>query len=200
MLSAAIGLRAHSGWAALVAIVGPARQPDVILRRRLEFLDRGIAGAAQPYHAAAEMEIGQGEELIERCIASSRALAARALKDAFALVRKKGCEPIACGILTASGRALPALPAILASHALIHTAEGEMFRDVLAHASQQLGLAAIRVPEKALYREAETRLGVGEVEWKLHLAELGRRIGPPWRQDEKNATVIGALALDAAGR
>ena len=200
MVSAAIGLRAHSGWAALVAIVGPPRAPDVILRRRIEFLDRSIPGAAQPYHAAAEMKLRDGEELIERCRAAAGALAAKALEDVFALVRKKGCEPVACGILAASGRPLPELPAILASHALIHTAEGEMFREALAQASGALGLAAIRVPEKILYQEAEARLGVAEPEWKTHLAELGRRIGPPWRQDEKNATIIAALALAAVAR
>jgi len=200
MVSAAIGLRAHSGWAALVAIVGPPREPDVIFRRRLDLLDRSIPGAAQPYHAAAEMEIGQAEELISTCIGASRMLATEALKTAIADLRKKGCEPIACGILTASGRALPGLPAILRSHALIHTAEGVMFRDVLAHGSERNGLAVIRVPEKELLSTAKLRLGLAEEVLKRRLAEIGRRIGPPWRQDEKNATVIAALALDAAGR
>ena len=200
MVAAAIGLRAHSGWAALVAIVGPARAPDVILRRRIELLDRGIAGAAQPYHAAAEMKIAEGQELIAQCMSASRALAANALKEALAAVRKKGCEPVACGIVAASGRPLPDFPAILASHALIHTAEGEMFRDALAHAARRNGLDAIRVPEKKLFSDVKTQLGVPEGQMKSHLADLGRRIGPPWRQDEKNATIIAALALDASGR
>jgi hypothetical protein len=200
MVAAAIGLRAHSGWAALVAVVGPASAPDVILRRRIEFLCRGIAGAAQPYHAAAEMKILEGEKLIAQCMSSSRELAVQALKDALAAVRKKGCEPVACGIVAASGRPLPELQKILASHPLIHTAEGEMFRDVIARAAERHGLDPIRVREKTLFSEANARLGVSEAQMKGHLAEIGRRIGPPWRQDEKNATVIAALALHAAGR
>jgi hypothetical protein len=53
---------------------------------------------------------------------------------------RKGCNPgtrklaesvVRAGILFRSGRSLPRLPAILRSHALIHTAEGEFFREVL---------------------------------------------------------------------
>lgn len=33
---AALGLRAHSGWAALVAVGGTARAPHVIGRRRID--------------------------------------------------------------------------------------------------------------------------------------------------------------------
>jgi hypothetical protein len=200
MVHAALGLRAHSGWAALVAITGPPHAPDVVLRQRIDFLDRSIPGAAQPYHAAAEMEIGKGAELIGKCIAASRLLAARALKNVIAELRKKTCEPIACGILTASGRALPDLPAILASHPLVHTAEGVMFREVLSYAAERNGLAMVHVPEKELFDAAKDRLGIAEGALKRHLAELGRRIGPPWRQDEKNATVSAALALAAATR
>src|SRR5712692_8847232 len=61
---AALGLRAHSGWAALVVVAGSLRStavlsvpsvpsaPCVINRRRIELAAPGIP--KQPYHAAAE--------------------------------------------------------------------------------------------------------------------------------------------------
>jgi len=200
MMRAALGLRAHSGWAALVVVIGPPRSPDVILRRRIRLVDASTSRSAQPYHAAAEMELGAGAELITRAIASSRTLATEALGEVITDLRKKGYETVGCGILSASGRPLPDLPKILASHALIHTAEGELFRQALAYATQRFDLVAIRIPEKELLATAKGRLGLSEDQLKRHLAELGRRIGPPWRQDEKHAALIAALALNAAER
>lgn len=200
MVHAALGLRAHSGWAVLVAITGPARAPNILDRRRIELIDASAPGSAQPYHAAAEMELSQGEELIGRAIASSRLLATKALRAVIAELRKKGYDTSACGIVTASGKALPPLPSVLASHALIHTAEGEMFREALAYASQRTDLQPLRIPEKELFAAGHARLGIPEDQLKRRLAELGKRIGPPWRQDEKSATVVAALALHATER
>jgi hypothetical protein len=198
MVRAALGLRAHSGWAALVAIAGPARSPDVILRRRVELVDKGTSRSAQPYHAAAEMEPTAGSELIIRALASAQTLATDALREVIADLGRRGYETAGCGILSASGRLLPDLAKILSSHALIHTAEGELFRQALAFASEHCGLVPVRIPEKELLSAVEGRLGLSEDQLKRHLAELGCRIGPPWRQDEKHATLIAALALNAA--
>jgi len=43
-------------------------------------------------------------------------------------LRGKGYRPVGSALLLASGRPLPKLETILASHALIHTADGEHFR------------------------------------------------------------------------
>ena len=43
MTHAALGLRAHSGWAALVAVAGTRGAPAVIDRRRIELADPTIA-------------------------------------------------------------------------------------------------------------------------------------------------------------
>src|SRR5690349_18385424 len=84
MTPVALGFRAHSGWAAVVAIAGPLGAPDVVDRSRIDLLDRTIPGAAQPYHAAAEMELKQAEKLIDRCVQSARRLAAKGLRDLIA--------------------------------------------------------------------------------------------------------------------
>ena len=198
MKPAALGFRAHSGWAAAVAITGSPRSPEVVDRCRIELLDRSIPGAAQPYHEAAELDLKQAEKLIERCIVSSRRLAVQGLHNFIANLRTKGYEPAACGILLASGRPLGTLESVLASHAMIHTAEGELFREALRYASEECGLPVTRVKERDLFTEMAAKAGVPEAEVKRHLAEVGRRIGPPWRQDEKSATLAACLALNAA--
>ena len=200
MTPVALGFRAHSGWAAMVAVAGTPRLPEVVDRNRIDLLDRTIPGGAQPYHAAAEMDLKLAGKLIDRCVQSARRLAGESLRSLVANLRGKGYRPMASGILLASGRPLGTLESVLASHALIHTAEGELFRDALGHASQELGLPVTRVRERDLLAEMLDKAGVSEDHVKWHLAQMGRRIGPPWRQDEKTATLAACLALHAAGK
>ena len=56
MKPAALGFRAHSGWAALVVVAGDPRAPEVVLRERIEMADPELPGSKQPYHAAEELE------------------------------------------------------------------------------------------------------------------------------------------------
>jgi hypothetical protein len=199
MTPVAIGFRVHSGWAALAAVAAPLQALQVIDRRRIELVDRAIRGSAQPFHAAKELPIDDAARLIERCTESSRLLACQALRTAIDELREKGYRVIASGVLLASGRALPALAATLASHALIHTAEGELFREVVAFASQRCELPVVKVKERELLERAGARLRVSAVELDDRLKEIGRSIGPPWRQDEKYAALVACLALADSG-
>jgi len=97
--------------------------------------------------------------------------------------------------LLASGRALPPLEEILESHALIHTADGELFREALADACAQCKLPLQRVKEKKLLAEATHSLGQTEPTLVKQLAELGQTFDAPWTQDEKLATLAAWLAL-----
>jgi hypothetical protein len=184
----ALGFRAHSGWAALVAAGGTIEAPHVLERARVTIADPEMAGSRQPYHAAADLPFLMGEELVREAIASSRGLAMQAISAAVRKLHSEGHEVTGCAVLLGSGKALPALEKILASHALIHTAEGEMFRGVLAWAAAQCGLPFTGVAEKALDATLLARIGT-----------LGKAIGPPWAQDQKFATVAALTALHAAG-
>src|ERR1035441_7055975 len=126
----ALGFRAHSGWAAMVAVGGTMDAPQVLERRRIVIADPEMPGSKQPYHAAAELPFSKAEELVQNAIESSRALALEAMSATVKALQSQGHEVAGCGILLGSGNALPGLERILASHALIHTAEGEMFREV----------------------------------------------------------------------
>src|SRR5438067_12073715 len=143
----ALGLRAHSGWAAVVALAGPASAPRVIARQRLEFADPKLAYSKQPYHAAAERSLAEAEKLIAQCMQSSADLAFLGMRGIVDELKAAGAQVSACGLLLGSGRPLPELAGILKSHALIHTAEGELFRNVLSEAAERLGMRVIGVKE-----------------------------------------------------
>jgi hypothetical protein len=102
-----------------------------------------------------------------------------------------------CGILTASGRALPDLESVLASHALIHTAEGEFYRAAVARACEREKIAVSRVKERDIREWAASRIGEKMV--ASTLIAMGKALGPPWTTDEKLATTIAWLVLASGG-
>src|SRR5689334_14580510 len=138
MKRAAIGVRAHSGWAALVAVAGKPGSVQVLDRRRIVIADTRRPGANQPYHFAERLEVPAAEKHLAGCAAVSERLASAALHDV--LQELDGYEVADAAILLASGRPLPSLADILASHALIHTAEGEFFRQVVRLACERIGI------------------------------------------------------------
>jgi hypothetical protein len=192
---AAIGLRAHSGWAALVALAGSADSPEVIARRRIEIADPKIHGSKQPFHAAEHLEFPDAKAYIERCQESTRRLARESLQAAMDGLRDKRAEAAGCGIILGSGRALPGLEAILKSHALIHTAEGEFFRNALVEACKHCGLPVLGVKEKELFEHGAAKLGTAKGELERRVQEMGKTIGPPWTQDQKYAALVAWMVL-----
>jgi hypothetical protein len=192
---AAIGWRVHSGWASQIALAGPLRAPAVLERRRVELVDPAGPGAAQPYHAARLLPLDEAERWISRCRESTLRLARQALQATGHDLRRQGYRAVACGLLDSSARPLPAFAAVLASHALVHTAEGELFRDALAAAARADGLPVARLRERDLAGRCAAMPGITPEHIRRHLAELGTILGPPWRQDEKLATLAAWLAL-----
>jgi hypothetical protein len=193
MSKAAFGVRSHSGWAALVVIGGPTAEPAILGRQRIELAGEGLP--KQPYHEAEPLKLKEADALIRHCNAASRALAARAFRATMGALRRDGHEVVGCGLLLASGRALPALAEVLASHALIHAAEGEMFREALRLASKTCELRVTEVKERELWERCEAALRLPLPTLKRRLDDWGRSLGPPWRQDEKYAALVGWLAL-----
>jgi hypothetical protein len=189
---AALGFRAHSGWAALVAVAGPAAEPAAVLRRRVEL---AVREPRQPFHAAEELPFGAAEGLVQRATDEARTLAERAVRAALEELEAAGREPVAAGLLLAAGRPLPGLREILASHALIHAAEGELYRDVLRRASRGCGLATVEVGERELDGVADRSLRETPAVIQARLSEWGRALGSPWTQDEKRAALVAWVAL-----
>jgi hypothetical protein len=158
-----------------------------------------MPGSVQPFHAARDLGPEAGERLVARCREASLHLARQALRATLEELGRQGYRVAACGLLQSSARPLPAFAAVLASHPLLHTAEGELFREVLAAAGAELGISIVRVKEKELLDRCAAGTGIAAADLQRRLAELGRTLGPPWRQDEKLATLAAWLALAESG-
>ena len=141
------------------------------------------------------LPIYKASEFISRVRKESRDLAYRAIHEIQADMQKQGFKLSRAALLLASGKRLPALDKILASHALIHTADGELFREALLHANTRCGLSTISVKERELLDQAAETLRLRPDALLRRVTELGRPHGSPWSQDEKFATIIAWLSL-----
>jgi hypothetical protein len=197
---AAVGFRVHSGWAAAVAVSLEKGQPVVLTRQRVHLVNTFTYEFRQPYHTAEKMLDGQAREFLSRIQAEARRLAHRAIREIASRTQEQGVTLTRGGLLLASGRPLPALEKILASHALIHTADGELFREAILHASARCGLGDFRIKEKELLDRAGDDLRRNSDVLLRRVTELGRPFGSPWSQDEKFATLAAWLALAASSK
>jgi hypothetical protein len=177
---AAVGLRAHSGWAAMVAVSGGS----AILRRRIDMAG-SVPGAKQPYHAAEGMSLPQAEAFLKRTEKIAVEMAAAVVKDAVATLAVQGYRVAGAAVLLGSGKPLPDVAKILAAHPLIHTAEGVFFREVLMRACERCGLAVIGIKEREVLEQCAGALSVPVDELQSRLSAMGKKLGPPWTQDEK---------------
>jgi len=124
-----------------------------------------------------------------------RELAYRAIFGLQAELDERGYQLTRSALLLASGRPLPELEKILASHALIHTADGELFRECLLHASGRCGLGVLSIRERELFEQASKALRMPRPSLLRRVTELGRPFGSPWTQDEKFATLAAWLVV-----
>jgi len=192
-VKSAFGVRAHSGWAALVVVAGTAADPEIADRRRIELVAPGDPN--QPYHAAEELGLEEARKLLTRLERGSERLAAKAIREVAEESRGRSRELAAGGLLLASGRPLPALSDVLASHALIHTADGEHYRRALRDAAASLRVPLLELKEKDVWPRASKRLGRSPDRLRREVDALGKPLGPPWTADQKLAALIAWTAL-----
>ncbi len=190
-----IGFRAHSGWAAVVALASRDEELRVLHRGRLELVRPGPDAVRQPFHAAEGESLESAADIVARSAGEARRLARDGLRELLRSLDAGGCAASRAALLIAAGRKLPDLPAILASHALIHAAEGELFRDAIRSAARDCGLSLIDVPEREIWTRASRERGCTPGQLQTQVGALGKEIGPPWRQDEKLSAAAALLAL-----
>src|SRR5713101_341739 len=96
----AFGLKAHSGWAALVVLGTRSGELQVVDRCRMELVEAGDASwAKQPYHAAKRSNPGEARDLVKRGLESARRAAVRETRTAVKRARAMGHEVAACAVL-----------------------------------------------------------------------------------------------------
>jgi hypothetical protein len=192
---AAVGFRVHSGWAAMVAVTIENAGPSVVAKKRPHLVETFTYAFRQPYHTAQKMALGEAREFVKRVQNEARSLAYRAIRGLQSDSQEQGIQLTSAGLLFASGRLLPTLEKILASHALIHTADGELFREAILHACARCGLRTAGIKEKELLEHAKSVLRLKPAALVRRVSELGKPFGSPWSQDEKFAALAAWLAL-----
>ena len=184
----AIGLKAHSGWAALVALGADGARPLVIERRRVELVEEADAHWAKaPYHAAEKLRPDQARDLVRRGIESAHRIAIREMTAVRDRLRDAGHELVACSVL--AGEPMPdwSVDQILAVHFRMHKAEGVLFQDALIQAANACGVNHVPIREKSLVDRAQQEIDT--------IAALGKTIGPPWAKDQKDAALAAMIGL-----
>jgi len=196
MQTATLGFRVHSGWAAAVVLCGPMDAPVVVDRRKIQLVKIFTYAYRQPYHTAEKMLRHDALKFIRGVQSDAKRLALSSRRSLQADLEEGDLKIVRSALLLASGRALPDLDRILASHALIHTADGELFRDSLRSACAACNLPLEGIREKELFTAAFSKaLCVQPAALKRRIAALGKAVGPPWGQDEKFAALGAWITL-----
>jgi hypothetical protein len=189
----AFGLKAHSGWAALIVLGVDDDNFEVIDRRRIELVEE--EWAKQPYHAAEELEAKEARQVVKRGISAAHLHAKRAIRDSVKRAKKQGHRIVGCAVLMGASMPDWTVEQILAVHFRMHKAEGVLFREALAAAARHAKLKVVEVSDKTLDEFAVQSLGISSSKLAERVSSLGKSIGAPWGKDQKEATVAAMIAL-----
>jgi hypothetical protein len=190
---AAIGIRVHSGWGALIAVSYQNGAIEILDRRRVSITGTTDGGASQPYHAARYLQLSEAETFLGNAFATAHTAASSGLREVMDALRVQKYQVAGCAILMAAGRTLPALEKILAAHPLLHTAEGEFFREAFAKGCESNKIAVTKIKERDLEIALIEKFGRDASRIKKTVQLLGRTVGSPWTTDQKNATLAALL-------
>src|SRR5262245_23326284 len=191
-MRAALGLKARTGRAVLVALAGDALEPKLVERSQIRLVPDGQWA---PYHAAEGLAAAEARESVQRGVASAHRLAADGIREAARRISGAGHELCGCAVLVGPGMPDWSTDEILAVHVRMHKAEGELFRDVLVAGARACDLELTTLPDKSALDDAARRIGLTRAGLDAHLAALGRSAGPPWGKDQKEAAAAALVAL-----
>ena len=137
----------------------------------------------QVCHVAAELPLPEAEALVRHAVDAVTEVAVRRLRELLAEVGVVD----AVGIVVGDHPVPESVSAVLASHALMHAAEGQLYRDALLDAAALVGQRGIGLPRKQAVARLEGDLaGV--------VRAMGAEAGPPWRKEHKLAAVAALTA------
>jgi hypothetical protein len=170
----ALGFKARTGRAILVAVGIEQAEPQLIERTEIGLLPEG---ASAPYHAAEGLKLNEAQRSIEKSVSAAHRLAQRAIRDAVERVINSGHAVQGCGILVGTGMPSWTTEEILAAHVRMHKAEGELFRNVLIAGARALKLELTMLPAKSCFDAAAAKVGMPRIAFR-HLSPLsGGRLG-----------------------
>jgi len=193
-MRAAFGLKAHSGWAALVTLADDGDDGLVVIDRRRIELAAGDRGN-QPYHAARPLAPSAARALVARSVEAAERLAVQELRAAAERAHDHGHVVAASAVLVGTSMPDWSVDEILAVHFRMHKAEGVLFQNALVRATGACGLRLVAILEKVLTTHAERALGMTPGAVATRMTALGKAVGPPWGRDQKEAALAALIAL-----
>ena len=210
-----LGFRPHTGWAVAVAVGGHLVSPQVVERRVVALTDEAQV-PAQIYHAAVELEPHAAEALVRKAERVVAQVTGREVAGFVAELRSNGYLPLAAGVATTAagpksgfGRPDSGRPSnvqhsnvrhsnvayVLAAHVRMHAAEGELYGEAIADALDEAGLPVTLIHPRDVAASAADGLGRDAGSLQRMVTAIGASLGPPWRKDEKEATLLAWTAL-----
>jgi hypothetical protein len=190
---AALGFRCRTGWATVVGVAGSRSSPAAVLRRRVELLPEALP--RQVFHAARELEAAEAERLIRRTEGAAQQAAEAAVRSAAAELESGGGDVVGMGLVLGGRRPPQSLASILASHSLLHAAEGELYREVVAGAAESCGLALTGLREREVFEVGAPLIGFSSDDLRERVTRMGQSLGAPWGRDQKLAAAVAWAAL-----
>jgi hypothetical protein len=179
----------------MVVLGGTAAAPELLARSRVQLIDARDPESKQPYHAVEFLCVEEATGRLDGYMAVATHLAQDSIRAQTEQLKERGLAVKSVGIIESSSRKQVSLPSILASHALIHAADGDHFRSALFAAAQQCRLPVFRVPAKGLEDHAGKclRLPINRILETVKNLGLGK--GPPWGADQKQAALLAWTLL-----
>lgn len=187
---AALGIRARTGRAIVVALGGAVEAPEILGKTRIDVAVTFEEGAV--FHMGQEMEIEAARAFI---LESEGRFTTRARADLGAFVRDLGAKIVGARLVAADEKPLPAIEKVLKVHPLVHAAEAELYRRVFTQAAAAVGPRPARVAEDLLGERAAAGAELTPAKLNAHLAALGKTSGKPWAAEQKQAALAAWIAL-----
>jgi hypothetical protein len=168
---------------------------EVLFRGRAELGDPHGRVKRNAYHAARGLERAAAADLVEAAERIATDQAAVALERTLRWTKDEGAVVRSCAVVVGASAGQAPLESILASHALVHAAEGRLYQRALLRAAESLDFDAVAVPKRSIWEQGEAVLGVAHEELRNRIDQLRREVGPPWAQDQKLAALAAWIAL-----
>lgn len=167
----------------MVAVADDGGRVQVVDRRRAVLLDEKLP--RQVFHSAVALPAEEAAELIGRVRSDAWDAAMAVLEEVMGALG----DVLGVGVVAWQPAVPEELDKILASHQLMHAAEGDLYRGALHDAADAVGLSVYQFLPSDLPSTAAAAVGLTPQHITDELADLGRRVGPPWQRDQKDATL-----------
>lgn len=189
-----VSVAEHTGWAHLVCVSARGNVPEVVERRRVTLIERGLP--TQPYeHDTRAMREDEAMDLVARVNESVSACTARALERVVSELAPT-CTVVGLAIRKPPFPSIPkSVAAVHASYPLLCSADGMMYQQAICRAARRLKLAVQLCKRGEENARAAEQLAVTPEEVDAFVAGSGRPAGPPWTQEHRRAFAAGMAAL-----